>query len=532
MPKPGFFAVNPSLSLMDLIRSSGLLLHITSLPSRFGIGDLGPNAFRFADILAEAAQRVWQVLPVVPVAYSYSPYASPSTFAGNPLMISPDQLLAQGLLHPADVEDCPDWPDHTVDFEHVIPYKTTLLERAFGRFEALDASETHAAFDAFCQTEALWLNDYALFAALKEVFGDAVWTAWPAPLARRDPDALIQARAQHARAVRKHKFWQFLFDRQWKALHAYCHAKEIRILGDVPIYVSDDSADVWAAPHLFSLDDAGNPTVVAGVPPDYFSETGQRWGNPLYRWDLMQANGFAWWTRRLQKAMDLFDIIRLDHFRGFAAYWEVPADEETAINGHWVDGPGAALFEQLEAHLGPLPLLAENLGIITDDVTAIMKQFDFPGMGVLQFGFNGNTHSEHLPHTYPQHLVAYTGTHDNDTLVGWWTNSQNTLDADIVARERAYALQYLNLDPDDLGHLHWRCIRALMVSAAGLVVTPAQDVLGLGSRARMNTPGTVGDNWHWRLRPDQLDDLAGEPSARLRALTRIYGRAADLEVPV
>ena len=326
-------------------------------------------------------------------------------------------------------------------------------------------------------------------------------------------------------------FWQYLFDRQWAALHSYCREKGIAILGDLPIYVAHDSADVWAHPELFFLTDTGNPTVVAGVPPDYFSETGQRWGNPIYRWDVMQANGFAWWTHRLQKALALFDLIRLDHFRGFAAYWEVPAEEETAINGRWMDGPGPALFEQMEINLGHLPILAENLGIITDDVTALMKQFDFPGMAVLQFGFGGDADSEHLPHNYTHHLAAYTGTHDNDTLVGWWTNDQSTLGAETVARERAYALQYLNLDPNDVQDLHWRCIRALMASSASLIVTPVQDVLGLGSRARMNTPGTVTGNWGWRLLPDQLDHLAGEPAARLRALTRIYGRTEDKQPP-
>jgi len=509
---------------MDLSRSSGLLLHLTSLPSPFGIGDLGPAAYRFADVLAGAAQRVWQMLPVVPVAHSYSPYASPSTFAGSPLLISPERLVDDGLLHPDDVADLPAFPIHFVDFERVIPHKRRLLERAFDRFEAHAVPWMHDAFDAFCRAEAHWLDDYALFMALKEAHGDVLWTEWPDPLSHRDPDALDRARTDHARAIRQHQCWQFLFDRQWTALRAYCHHQRLTILGDVPIYVAHDSADVWAHPDLFYLDDARNPTVVAGVPPDYFSETGQRWGNPLYRWDLMQHDGFAWWTRRLQKALSLFDMIRLDHFRGFAAYWEVPADEETAINGRWVDGPGASLFEHLHAALGDLPILAENLGIITDDVTALIHQFDFPGMAVLQFAFGGGRTSVHLPHNYTRHLVAYTGTHDNDTLVGWWTQAAHTRTAEAVRRERAYALQYLNLDLDDIQTLNWRCIRLLMASVAALVVTPVQDVLGLGSRARMNTPGTETGNWAWRLLPDQLDRLAGEPAFRLRALTDIYGR--------
>jgi len=516
---------------MDLPRSSGLLLHVSSLPSPYGIGDLGPTAYRFADVLTGAAQRIWQMLPVGPVAYGYSPYASPSTFAGNPMLISPQQLLEAGLLHPDDLANPPDFPDSIVAFEQVIPYKRRLLERAFDRFEAGGGAEDRVAFGQFCKSNADWLDDYALFMALKEAHHDASWTAWPPPLARREADTLAHARTQYARAVRRHMFWQYLFERQWAALHTYCRERGLAILGDLPIYVAHDSADVWAHPELFFLTDTGNPTVVAGVPPDYFSETGQRWGNPIYRWDVMQAHGFAWWTHRFQKALALFDLIRLDHFRGFAAYWEVPAEEETAINGRWRDGPGPALFEQVEANLGRLPLLAENLGFITDDVTALMKQFDFPGMAVLQFGFGGDADSEHLPHNYTHHLVAYTGTHDNDTLVGWWTNDQSTLGAETVARERAYALHYLNLDPDEVQDLHWRCIRALMASSASLVITPVQDVLGLDSRARMNTPGTVGNNWGWRLLPDQLDALAGEPAARLHALTRIYGRTEDKQPP-
>ena len=517
---------------MDLTRSSGLLLHITSLPSRFGIGDLGPNAYRFADVLAGAGQRVWQMLPVVPVAHSYSPYASPSTFAGNPLMISPERLLDEGLLHPEDLADGPDLPDHTVDFEHVIPYKRHLLERAFERFETRDDSAIRDAFDRFCQDQAAWLDDYALFTALKEAFDDRAWTEWPVALAHRHPEALAHARDEHARAVRMHAFWQFLFDRQWNALHAYCRDRGIAILGDVPIYVAHDSADVWAAPHLFFLDAAGNPTVVAGVPPDYFSETGQRWGNPLYRWDVMQADDYTWWTHRLRRAITLFGMIRLDHFRGFAAYWEVPAHEETAINGRWVGGPGAVLFERLEANLGRLPILAENLGIITDDVTALMKQFDFPGMAVLQFGFGGDTDNEHLPHNYTHHLVVYSGTHYNDTLLGWWTNAESTLNAETVAREQAYARHYLNLGPEAQDDLHWRCIRMLMASSASLVVTPVQDVLGLGSDARMNTPGTESGNWGWRLLPGQLDALSGDPARHLHALTRIFGRSVDKQRPI
>lgn len=500
---------------MDLPRSSGVLLHITSLPSPFGIGDLGPSAFRFADVLAEAEQRVWQVLPLVPAGKGNSPYSSSSTFAGNPLLISPDVLLKNGLLRSEDLANCPGFAEDYVDFEAVIAYKTALLWRAFERFEKERTETDREDLAQFQKANAYWLDDYALFAALKTAYNDVAWTDWPQALARREPEALAQARQQEARAIRFHVFMQFLFQRQWETLHAYCRERDIRILGDLPIYVAHDSADVWTNPDLFHLDAAGHPTVVAGVPPDYFSTTGQRWGNPIYRWDVMQKRDFAWWTQRLDRALSLCDLLRLDHFRGFAAYWEVPAEEETAIKGRWVDAPGRALFEKVEKTLGRLPLLAEDLGLITDDVTTLMHQFDFPGMAVLQFAFETDTDMAFLPHNFTRNLVAYTGTHDNDTLLGWWRQA-------ATSRERTYARQYLNLDPATDQEIHWHCIRLLMGSVANLVVTPLQDVLGLGSDARMNTPGTESGNWTWRVRADQRIQ---EMLSRLKALTRIYGRS-------
>ena len=511
---------------MDLPRSSGVLLHITSLPSPFGIGDLGPSAYRFADVLAEADQQVWQVLPLVPVGKGHSPYASPSTFAGNPLLISPEVLLENGLLQPEDLADRPVFSEEHVDFEQVILYKTTLLRRAFERFETESTQTDQNALTQFHKANADWLDDYALFTALKSAYAEVAWTDWPQPLAQREAQALAQARQKEARSIRFHIFTQFCFHRQWEALHAYCRKRNIRILGDLPIYVAHDSADVWANPDLFLLDATGHPTVVAGVPPDYFSATGQRWGNPIYRWEVMQKRDFAWWTQRLDRALSRCDLLRLDHFRGFAAYWEVPAGEETAINGRWVDAPGRALFEQVEKNVGRLPLLAENLGIITDEVTALMHQLGFPGMAVLQFAFETDADMAFLPHNFTRDLVAYTGTHDNDTLVGWWTQAASTRDVEAEVRERTYARAYLNLNPTDDHEIHWRCIRLLMGSVARLVVTPLQDVLGLGSDARMNTPGTESGNWTWRVRPDQL---TAEHIYRLQALTRIYGRSVVKE---
>ncbi len=511
---------------MDLTRSSGLLLHLTSLPSPYGIGDLGPSAYQFVDFLAASHQRIWQVLPLVPVGYGDSPYASPSTFAGNTILISPDELVQMGLLLPEDVAQPPDFPEEEVHFEAVTAYKRTLLEKAFDQFEAGVFHEVQTELDAFIGQNADWLEDYALFQAIREAHDFAIWTDWPTPLAQRDPEALAQARVDYARSVRMHTFWQYLFDRQWRYLHRYARSKHIQIFGDLPIYVAHDSADVWSHPDLFFLNDDGTSIVVAGVPPDYFSETGQRWGNPIYRWEVMAAQGFAWWTRRFEKIFQRVDIIRLDHFRGFEAYWEIPADEPTAINGRWVQGPGASLFHAVEAKLGRLPIVAENLGLITDEVTALMNNFRFPGMAVLQFAFESSTDSYFLPHNYEQQLVAYTGTHDNDTVVGWWEQNNSTFASEAMNRMKAYARMYLNLN----GHerIHWTCIRALMGSAAGLVVFPVQDLLGLGSRARMNIPGKGSENWRWRVTAQALSSDLAE---RLGALTRIYGRAADKSLP-
>ena len=491
-------------------RSSGLLLHVSSLPSPFGIGDFGSGAARFIDTLAAAGQSIWQVLPLTPVGDGFSPYASPSTFAGNPLFISPELLAEAGWLDASDLADVPAFPDDRVDFDRVTLFKKRLLRRAFARAQQTGLP---AAYRAFCTREAYWLEDYALFMTLRAHYGET-WTAWPIPLARRDPEALDAARLAHANELELHRFGQFVFDEQWTALRAYAHSRGVQLFGDLPIYVAHDSADVWAAPHLFHLDPDGLPTAVAGVPPDYFSATGQRWGNPLYRWDRMREHGYRWWIARLARTLSLVDLVRLDHFRGFEAFWAVPADEATAINGRWVEGPGADLFRAFERGLGtPLPLVAEDLGLITPGVRALMSEFSLPGMVVLQFAF-GDPGSEYLPHHYHRAQVAYTGTHDNDTIVGWW--------ATLGDHDRAFAERYLGLDVSS-EPLHWATVRAVLASVADRAVLAMQDVLGLGGEARMNVPGEEHGNWAWRFTWDAVtDDLV----ARLRTLTETYGRTA------
>jgi 4-alpha-glucanotransferase len=502
---------------VDARRLSGILLHITSLPSPYGIGDLGPAAYRFADFLTRTDQRLWQVLPLGPVGFGASPYSSTSTFAGNPLLISPDPLLEYDLLTEEDLAPLRALPDDHVDYERVEPRKMAVLETAYERFEADRSTVSETALGQFRADQASWLDDYALYAALKDAHDGAPWTDWDAPLARRDPDALARARDRHAGAVRRHIFWQYLFHRQWTALQSYCHARDIRLFGDLPIYVAHDSADVWAHQELFRLDDEGHPSVVAGVPPDYFSPEGQRWGNPIYRWDAMAANGYQWWTDRMRRTLERVDLVRLDHFRGFDAYWQIPADTETAVNGEWVDGPGASFFEALEDELGALPVVAEDLGVITDSVEALRDAFGFPGMAVLQFAFEDDPSNEFLPHNYRRNLVAYPGTHDNNTTVGWWNED---LSGD---RARGFARSYLNLDATT-ADVHEQALRALMASVADRVVTPLQDVLGLGAEARMNTPGRPNGNWRWRFVPEQITE---EDEAVLSTLTRIYGRADD-----
>ncbi|HKE25661.1 MAG TPA: 4-alpha-glucanotransferase [Bryobacteraceae bacterium] len=478
-------------------RASGILLHLTSLPGPFGIGDLGPEAFRFADWLAQGGQKIWQVLPLGPVGYGESPYQLFSVFAGNPMLISPERLLERGWLAESDLSTARSFPQDRVEFEKVLPWKTRLFQRAFARFPG------SPEFDAFTRENAGWLDAFSRFMALKEANGGVSWRDWN-PSLEADP-----------RAIEFHKFLQFEFFREWRELKSYCANRGIAIMGDVAIYAAMDSADVWSRPDLFRFD------AVAGVPPDYFSATGQLWGNPIYRWDRMKAEGYAWWIARMRAALDLFDLVRLDHFRGFEAYWQVPAGETTAIHGEWIKGPGAGIFQALEAELGKLPLVAENLGVITPAVEAIRHQSGFPGMAILQFAFGNDPQADSFkPHNYEANLVAYSGTHDNDTANGWWRSEggDSTRPADDVLREKALARSYLNTDGSQI---HLTFIRALIASVADTVLFPMQDVLGLGSEARMNTPATASGNWRWRMRGDAATAAGAE---RLRNLTKLYGR--------
>lgn len=501
-------------------RTSGILLHVTSLPGPHGIGDLGVAAHRFIDFLARAGQQVWQVLPLGPVDTGGSPYSSLSAFAGNPWLISLERLREEGLLAADDLDGEP-FDEERVDYERVRTFKERALERAFERFaQAQDAhSDLHAAFEAFCADNAAWLDDYALFMALKEAHGGRAWTDWDPALVRRAPGALAAARETHAQAVERRRFWQFLFYRQWSALRAHCRARGIRLFGDVPIYVAHDSADVWANQELFHLDEGGQPTVVSGVPPDMFSETGQRWGQPIYRWQEQRERVFAWWKRRFRAVLRQVDLVRVDHFRGFAAYWEIPASEPTAEGGTWKDGPGKPFFEAIREDLGRLPVVAEDLGVITEDVEALRDDLGLGGMAVLPFGLQDGPSSTHMPHHWPRAATAYTGTHDNDTIVGWW----NALpEQEGGAEARDLTRRYLGLGEGE--PVHWPCIRAVMTSVARRAVVPMQDALGLGRAARMNTPGETEDNWAWRVRAEAL---TGAVADRLRALAALSDRLPE-----
>jgi 4-alpha-glucanotransferase len=506
---------------MNFPRSSGILLHPSSLPGPYGIGELGTEAHNFADFLREAGQRIWQVLPLGPTGYGDSPYQCFSAFAGNPLLISLDRLVERGYLDARELQDRPVFAAESMDFGTVIAWKLPLLRQAFEAFRRSSSGEL-ADFQRFCARHLSWLEEFALFAALKEAHGQAIWTEWPRELALREPAALAKARQDLSDEIERHKFLQFEFERQWCELKAHCNRNDVRIMGDLPIYVALDSADVWANRQLFELSDDGRPRVVAGVPPDYFSASGQLWGNPIYCWEKHAQSSYAWWIARFRRVLEMLDMLRLDHFRGFEAYYEIPAGEVTAINGAWVKGPGAALFAVLRASLGELPIVAENLGVITPEVEALRKQFDFPGMAILQFAFGNDPQGPSFrPHNYPHHLVAYTGTHDNDTVVGWWNSKaggDSIRTAVDVEKEMAYAQRYLNTDG---GEINWVMIRTLMASVANTVLFPLQDVLGLGGETRMNLPGTSSGNWRWRVREEQLTPAI---SARLRELAETYER--------
>ena len=492
-------------------------MHPTSLPSRGGIGDLGPAAYEFTDWLAAAKQTLWQILPFGPVGYGNSPYSCTSAFAGNVLMISLERLVERGYLDPSRLSDLHDVPG-PVDFEPVRALKLPLLREAARNFLQLARGKPRERYDAFCSENQWWLEDYALFSVVREHFGDNPWNSWPPEIATRQPEALAQLHADLKDQLELERFLQFAFFEQWKALRAYCADRGIRIIGDVAIFVSYDSADVWTHPDIFRLQADLSPEFVAGVPPDAFSETGQRWGNPLYNWEALKSRGYDWWIQRMRWAVETCDIVRLDHFRGYEACWEIPADEPTAVNGRWTAGPNDDLFKALRDALGQLPFIAEDLGYITPDVRALRKRLDIPGMKVMQFGFGNRGAHIYLPHMFSVDSVVYTGTHDNNTTVGWWNS-------DATEAEKRWAVEYLGKVDDGI---HWAFIRAAFASVAILTVVPVQDVLGLDGTARMNIPSKPGGNWSWRL--DHVA-LTPELADKLATLTEVTDRDECVKVP-
>jgi len=492
---------------MRFPRASGVLLHPTSLPGPHGSGDCGAAAYHFVDWLVSAGQALWQILPLNGIGAGNSPYASNSAFAGNVLLVDLQELQQQGWLSAAEVEPTPALLAQRVDFAAVVPYRMERLALAAQRFLAQPPSPE---FESFCLRHAGWLDDYALFMALSEAHDFAEWCVWPEALARREPSALAQAALQHAERIAFWKFGQWCFFRQWLKLKAHAHQRGVQIIGDVPIFIGHHSAEVWSHQALFELGADGRPTMVAGVPPDFFSATGQRWGNPLYRWDVHARDGYAWWVERMRCVFELVDIVRIDHFRGFAGYWEIPASEPTAIHGQWRTGPGADLFKAINAALGPMPIIAEDLGVITPDVEALRKRFLFPGMRILQFAFGDDAGNSFLPHHHERDTVVYPGTHDNDTSVGWWAGASEA--------ERHFARAYMDTDGHDIA---WALIRSACASVADTAVYAMQDVLSLPGECRMNYPGQSEGWWEWRMQWSQVQDWHAQ---RLAGLCRLYDR--------
>jgi 4-alpha-glucanotransferase len=495
---------------MKFKRSSGILLHPTSLHGSYGIGDLGLESREWIDFLAESDCGLWQVLPLGPTGYGDSPYQCFSAFAGNPYLISPKLLLDEGLLQQDDLIETPKFPKGRVDYGSLIPWKLGVLDRAFIHFQNSSSSQLRTEFDEFQLDNEFWLEDFSLFMALKEAYGGGSWINWPHNLRSRQNVVLEKIKDEVSVTILRQKFRQFIFFRQWANLRAYAADKQIKIIGDIPIFVAHDSAEVWANPDLFFLDDAGNPTVVAGVPPDYFSETGQLWGNPLYRWENLKKTGYHWWLERMQAVLGLVDIVRLDHFRGFAGYWEVPFGEKTAVKGRWVKGPGIDFFEVIQEGLDDLPIIAEDLGVITKDVIEMRDYFHLPGMRIIQFAFHGDPAEPFLPHNHEENSAVYTGTHDNDTSVGWFKR--------VSEEEKEYYRRYLGRD----GHnVAWDFIRAAWASVSIIAISPLQDFLNLGNEARMNYPGSASGNWTWRM-PEGA--LSAELAQRIKEFNFLYGR--------
>ncbi len=499
---------------MRLPRTSGILLHPTSLPGPHGSGDFGPAAYHFVDWLVSAGQKLWQILPLGGIGPGNSPYMSSSAFAGNLLLIDLAELQQRGWLQDADLA-AENFDTARLDFARVVPWRMERLARASANFAADASAEDREDFAVFCAAQAAWLDDYALFMALAEANDWREWSDWAPALVQREPAALATARLELATRVGFWQFCQWCFFRQWLRLKHYANERGILIVGDAPIFIAYQSAEVWARQELFELDAAGKPTVIAGVPPDYFSATGQRWGNPLYRWSAHSAEGYAWWIERIRRTFALVDIVRIDHFRGFADYWEIPASQSTAIFGRWLPGPGAALFDAIGAALGSLPIIAEDLGILTPEVESLRRRFDFPGMRILHFAFGGDAANAYLPHNYGPNTVVYTGTHDNNTTPGWWV--------DASPAERAHVIDYLGLEagPDVDENIHWTLIRAAMASVADTAITQLQDVLGLDGSHRMNLPGVGSGYWEWRF---SWDEVLPEHAQKLAQMGRLYRR--------
>ena len=493
------------------------MLHPTSLPGPDGIGDLGPDAYRWLDFLAESGCGLWQVLPLGPTGFGDSPYQCFSAFAGNPYLISNSLLYGEGLLRKTDLDDRPAFPAERADYGAAIPWKLTSLHRAYLHFLERESAELRGAFESFVSSESSWLEDFALFMAIKATQGGASWERWPEDLRRRDAAVLAKFSKEHARSIDEQRFDQFLFFRQWEKLRDYARERGITIIGDIPIFVAYDSADTWAHPELFMLNEEEKPAAVAGVPPDYFSKTGQLWGNPLYRWETHEKQRFAWWIERVKSTLKLVDIIRLDHFRGFCGYWEIPAGMPTAEVGRWAPGPGKGFFDALNKALGDLPFIAEDLGFITPDVVALRDELGLPGMKIFQFAFATDPKDPFLPHNYSANCVAYTGTHDNDTARGWFETAPET--------ERTFCLHYLDRGGENIS---WDMIRAVWSSVAVMSVAPLQDFLSLDSEGRMNFPGKPSDNWTWRFTPAAVSDELAE---RIYELGYLYDRLNPLSEP-
>ncbi len=496
------------------MRTSGVLMPISSLPSPYGIGTMGKQAKKFVDFLEKAGQKYWQILPICPTSYGDSPYQSFSSFAGNPYFIDLEYLCKDKLLTKKECESF-DWGGSEKYIDYGIMYisRYKLLKKAYARF----VKNIPDDYAQFCKTEAEWLDEYALFMALKDANDGVAWFEWDEDLKTRKPEAIEAAQKEYADDIEFYKMLQYLFFKQWRQLKAYANSKNIEIIGDVPIYVAGDSADVWANPKQFYLDEDLNPIEVAGCPPDAFSADGQLWGNPLFRWDVMKKDGYTWWTKRISAMADLYDIIRIDHFRGFDSYYAIPAEDDTAKNGEWKEGPGMDLFKVLEKKLGKLPIIVEDLGFLTPSVIKLLKDSGFPGMKVVQFAFDSREDSDYLPHNYPKNCVVYTGTHDNDTVMGWMKTAPKSA--------VKFAKEYLNLTKEE-GY-NWGMMRAAWSSVADMAIVPMQDILGLGSEARINTPSTIGENWKWRATADQIDNSIAK---KLRKCMKMYARLNEPEV--